>query len=124
MLYIQLYSSRPASQLAKAEVRSLHNHNRTLLLLACVQVHLAMALRRRESYMDSQAATIKLTCQYRVREARHTSGVSNTASVHSSNSCYTVVAQHRTASAWLVEGRREMWRVRHVRGFWVSTGLN
>jgi hypothetical protein len=28
---------------------------------------MAMALRRRESYMDSQAATIKLTCQYRVR---------------------------------------------------------
>ena len=34
------------------------------------QVHLAMALRRRESYMDSQAATIKLTCQYRVSDKR------------------------------------------------------
>jgi hypothetical protein len=42
---------------------------RVLSVLRCLlpQVHLAMALRRREAYVESQAATIKLTCHYKVR---------------------------------------------------------
>lgn len=47
-----------------------------------LQVHLAMALRRRESYMDSQAATIKLTCNYRVRRG---------ATSHRPHSLYSLV---------------------------------
>jgi hypothetical protein len=34
---------------------------------ATAQVHLAMALRRREAYVSSGAATIKLQCTWQVR---------------------------------------------------------